>query len=96
MGFRAVWDPRGEVDVTLFLLELGEPVHGWHHVGAVGRASVPRLLQIARETMEADPAIVNGDVDYYRRLDAESRRASQDWTAYYERKGPRPKTGHLP
>lgn len=96
LGLQAVWDPRGEVAVSIFLLELGEPSEGWHYSGMVGRASVARLLQLSAESMKTDPAVLSGDVGYYTELAAERRRVSREWTAYYAGTGPRPVTGHLP
>lgn len=95
LGLQAVWDPRGEVAVRIFMLELGEPSEGWNYSGMVGRASIARLLQLSAESMTMDPAVLGGDVGYYTALAAERRRLSREWTAYYARKGPRPVTGHL-
>jgi hypothetical protein len=61
----------------------------------VGTASVARLLEIAVEQMSADPAILRGDQAFYEQLGAEKRRQSEEWTAYYAGKGPRPR-GRLP
>jgi hypothetical protein len=96
LGLQAVWDPRGEVAVSIFLRELGQPSEGWNYTGMVGRASVARLLQLSAESMKTDPAVLSADVGYYTELAAERRRRSREWTAYYARKGPRPVTGHLP
>jgi hypothetical protein len=61
----------------------------------VGTASVSRLLEIAVERMNADPAILSGDHAFYGELAAENRRLSEAWTAYYAGEGPQP-TGKLP
>jgi hypothetical protein len=85
----AAWDPRGEVDVRVF--RRGTRDYGvWEYTGMVGRASVPRLLEIAGERMQADTRVLLGDRAYYDQLAADQKRKAEEWTAYYSGSGPRP------
>ncbi len=91
----AVSDPRGEVAVNVY--RLGKREHGmWAWAGMVGRASVPRLLEIAAERLREDGEVLNADAAYYDNLAADQHAASVMWTAYYSGRGPRPNTRHLP
>lgn len=86
----AAHDPRGEVDVYVF--PRGAERHeGWSYTGMVGTASVGRLLEIALAQMQADPAILSGDAAFYERLAQATGASSQEWTAYFAGRGPRPK-----
>ena len=87
---------RGEVEVTVFRLGRAEPWERWGYEGMVGRASLPRVLEIAGEKLLADDAVLRGDADYFDRLAQENRRLDEAWTAYYSGTGPRPATGRLP
>ena len=87
---------RGEVEVTVFRLGREEPWERWGYEGMVGRASLPRVLEIAGEKLLADDAVLRGDADYFDRLAQENRRLDEAWTAYYSGTGPRPATGRLP
>lgn len=91
-----MWDPRDGVEVSLFLRDLGQPEEGWTYTGMVGNASVSRLVQLAVERLQGEPAVLAGDRAFYEELAARKRQASQEWTAHYSRKGSRPKTGWLP
>ena len=97
---QVVWDPRGEVDVNVRrrgVERFGDARYGqWSYVGMVGRASVPRLLQLAGERLRAEPRVLQADDDYFDQLAVEQRQEAQEWTAYYSRKGPRPRRGQLP
>ena len=96
LAVQAALDPRGEVDVWVSRAG-NEDVHArWTYCGLIGKASVARLLEIAGENMRLDEAIAQGDADFYERLAVENRRLSKEWTAYYSRKGPRPRSGPLP
>ncbi len=91
----AVWDPRGEVDVKVF--RRGYRESGiWTYVGAVGKASVPRLLEIAGERIRAEERVLIGDATFYEHLAADQKKKSEEWTAVYSRKGPRPHPPKLP
>ena len=92
---QAAWDPRGEVSVDVF--RRGQRNAGrWSFNGMVGRASVERLLELAREAMRAEPAILAADPEFYERLAAEQKTKSVEWTAYYSGTGPHPRPGKLP
>ena len=90
----AVWDPRGEVDVNVFRRGYRESGM-WSYVGMVGKASVPRLLEIASERMRAEGVLL-GDATFYEHLAADQKTESEEWTAFYSRKRPRPRTQRLP
>lgn len=96
LGVQAVWDPRGEVYVAVFRREAGVPAEGWSWTGMVGKASVPRLLEMAGERMRAESWVLAADAAKYEELAIRKRRESREWTDYYSRKGPRPRSGHLP
>jgi hypothetical protein len=87
---------RGELAVSAFLLSDGEPSFGWQYEGMVGKASEPRLLQIAMDRLVEDPRILAGDPSLYEQISQTTHRLAREWTDYYARKGPRPKTGRLP
>jgi hypothetical protein len=61
-----------------------------------GRASMPRLLELAAERMREEEAILGGDPAFFERLAEKQRRRSDEWTAYHAGRGPRPRTGKLP
>jgi hypothetical protein len=92
----AFWDPRGEVSVAVFRHGHEQWAEGWNYAGMVGRASISRLLEIAGEKMRAEGAVLRGDAGFYEELAVEQSRLAKEWTAYYSRQGPRPRTGHLP
>ncbi|MGH3024773.1 MAG: hypothetical protein ACRDNI_14040 [Gaiellaceae bacterium] len=96
LGAEAMFDPRGEVGLEVFRLGHEGPRERWSYTGMVGRASVPRLLQIAAEHLQAEEAVLRGDPAFFDALTRENQRLSEEWTAYYARKGPRPQTGKLP
>lgn len=91
----AVHDPRGEVDVAVSPRNREWPQR-WSYAGMVGTASVGRLLELALIAMRSEPAILNGDPDFYERLGRENEVSSQAWTDYYAGRGPRPGGKHLP
>lgn len=91
LAVEAWHDPRGEVEVRVSRLNSADRYAVWTYTGMVGTASVSRLLEIAVETMTADPAILSGDQAYYEQLAAENRLLSEAWTAYYAGKGPQPR-----
>jgi hypothetical protein len=96
LAVQVALDPRGEVDVWVSRAG-NEAVHArWTYCGMVGKASVERLLEIAGERMKLDEAILQGNPDFYERLAVENRQRAKEWTAYYSRKGPRPRSGPLP
>ena len=86
----AVHDPRGEVDVAVYRHDQ-EPWQGWRYAGMVGTASVARLLELALEDMKSDPRILRGDAAFYKGLGDRATTDAEAWTAYYARRGPRPK-----
>ena len=90
-------DPRGEVDVQVFLPGQ-EPWQGWSYMGMVGNASVGRLLELALDEMQAEPAVLSGDAAFYADLAAAQRARSIEYTRWAEGKGPapRPRRGRLP
>lgn len=85
----AIHNPRGEVDVAVCRHDQ-EPWQGWTYAGMVGSASVARLLELALERMQADPAILRGDATFYEALDNRATADAEAWTEYYARRGPRP------
>lgn len=91
----AVHDPRGEVDVAVSPRNRDWPQR-WSYAGMVGRASVGRLLELALAEMREEPAILDGDRDYYERLGNDNEASSHAWTEYYAGRGPRPGSKHLP
>ena len=95
---QAVWDPRGEVEVCVRRLgAAGDARYGqWTYSGAVGRATRARLLQLAGERLREEPAVLNGDPDFFDRLGREQKLKAEQWTAYYSREGPRASHGPLP
>ena len=95
LSAEAVLDPRGEVDVNVFRRGYRESGM-WSYVGMVGKASVPRLLEIASERMRAEEQVLLGDAIFYDHLAVVQKEASEESTAYSSRNGPRPRTGHLP
>jgi hypothetical protein len=95
LGAEAMFDPRGEVGVEVFRLGREAPWERWTYGGMVGRASVPRLLEIASERLQAEEPVLRGEPAFFDRLAAEKRRATEEWTAYYAGKGPEPR-GKLP
>ena len=62
----------------------------------VGTASTERLLEIAADRLKNEPAVLRADPEFFESLTADQTRLSREWTAYYEGKGPRPRTGKLP
>jgi hypothetical protein len=50
----------------------------------------------SRADMRAEPAILDGNPDFYERLGSENEASSQAWTEYYTGRGPRPGDKHLP
>jgi hypothetical protein len=90
-----VHDPRGEVDVSVIPLG-GEWPKRWSYSGMVGTASVDRLLEIALAKMQAEPAVLDGEPEFYERLGRENEATSHEWTEYYAGRGPRPSGKHLP
>jgi hypothetical protein len=95
LGAEAILD-RGQVDVAVFRLGHEQPWERWTCTGAIGRASVSRLLQIAAERLLQEEAVLRGDRAFFEHLAARQKRESEEWTAYYEGSGPRPQTGKLP
>jgi hypothetical protein len=91
----AVHDPRGEVDVSV-RPRSREWSNSWSYAGMVGTPSVGRLLELALAEMQASPAILDGDPDFYERLGSENEASSHVWTEYYAGRGPRPGDKHLP
>lgn len=89
MRIVAIHDPRGEVDVAAYR-HGQEPWQGWTYTGMVGTASVAGLLDLALESMEADPRILRGDAAFYSTLSDRATADAEAWTAYYARRGPRP------
>ena len=91
----AIHDPRGEVDITVAPLG-GEWPKRWSYSGMVGTASVGRLLEIALDKMRAEPAVLDGDPQFYERLGADNEATSHEWAEYHAGRGPRPGGTHLP
>lgn len=60
---------------------------GWSYSGMVGRASVSRLLELALAEMQAEPAVLRGDINFYGELAERQSACSQEWTAYYSGRG---------
>jgi hypothetical protein len=91
----AIHDPRGEVDVSVEPLGQSWP-KTWTYCGMVGRAPVGRLLELALSEMQAEPAILSGDLAFYKRLGIDNQDLSEAWTDYCGRRGPRPGERQLP
>lgn len=92
---RAVLDPRGEIDVDAYPLG-GDRYQGWAYTGVVGRATAGRLLEIALEQMHSEPAILRGDVTFYRALARQRAAEAHALTQFYAGRGPNPRRGLLP
>ena len=86
---RAVHDPRGEIDIDVFLTG-SERLYGWSYTGIVGTASARRLLEIALAQMREEPPILRGDAEFYETLAAKNRARAEALTEYYAGRGPRP------
>lgn len=82
-------DPRGEVDVAVCRHDQ-EPWQGWSYAGMVGTSSVARLLELALERVQAEPAVLRGDTAFYQALGERATADAEAWTAYYAGRGPRP------
>jgi hypothetical protein len=89
----AWWDPRGEVDVNVFLRGKRN-VGMWSYVGMVGRASVGRLLELAAQELRDEEPVLRADSEYFDNLALEQKASAEALTAYYSRKGPRPRPKH--
>lgn len=83
MGAEAMFDPRGEVGLEVFRLGREAPWERWTYSGMVGRASVPRLLKIASEQLQAEGAVLRREPAFFDQLAAEKWRLTEEWTAYY-------------
>ena len=95
LRLQVVHDPRGQVDVRV--ARRNSPTAGvWTYTGMVGRASVKRLLERAADALLGEPTVLIGDPAYFDALASAQAAESAAWTAYYSRKGPRPRTGKLP
>lgn len=96
VGIEVRSDPREGVEVEAFRLG-HESIHEiWRYNGMIGRASVPRLLQIAGERLRSAPGVLEGDPDVYERLTADQIANSEAWTRFYSGTGKQPRTGMLP
>jgi len=96
VGVEVRSDPREGVEVEVFRLGHESLHERWHYNGMIGRAQVPRLLQIAGERMRSAPGVIEGDPDIYQRLTADQTADSAAWTRFYSGTGPRPRSGKLP
>jgi hypothetical protein len=96
LGVKVVLDRGPQVEVLIFRLGHESPTEAWRYSGMVGRASMPRLLVIARERLLSEESVLTGDPSFYEHLAREQRRESAEWTAYYSGKGPHPRKGKLP
>ena len=74
----------------------GEWPNCWSYSRMVGTASVGRLLEIALEEMRAEPAVLNGDSQYFERLGADNGALAHVWAEYHAGRGPRPGGMHFP
>lgn len=92
----AVHDPRREEFSAEVHPHGRERWQGWTYAGMVGRASLPRLLELALHEMHADPMVLRGDREYYDALAERAQADAEQWTAYYSGTGPRPGQPHLP
>jgi len=59
-GVEAVLDPREGVELAAFRLGLESAVEPWRWIGMLGRASARRLVKIAAQDLQSDPAILLG------------------------------------
>jgi hypothetical protein len=96
VGVEAIFDSRGELDVTVSPLAADDPFAEWSYVGMVGKASLPRLLELAAKRLREEEPVLRGDPDFFRDLAAQKRLEAEQWTAYYSGRGPKPQTGKLP
>src|SRR5437763_5632499 len=81
LGVQVVLDRGPQVEVLAFRLGYESPTEAWRYSGMVGRASLSRLLEIARERLQADESVLAGDPAFYQRLAREQRHESEEWTA---------------
>lgn len=95
MHAEAIWDQRGEVTVNVYR-RAKRDFGMWSYSGFEGRASVPRLLEIAADQMQEDARVLDGDTTYYDALATEQKASAEAWTAYYSQKGPKPDNHWLP
>jgi hypothetical protein len=92
----AVADPRGEVELRTSRVDDTDP-HGTLTLqGMVGRASAARVVELLAARLRKEGAALRGDPDFFARLAATQRKASEAYTAYASGRGPRPSTGKLP
>jgi hypothetical protein len=87
--------PAGEVDVNVFRRGYRESGM-WSYVEMVGKASVPRLLEIAGERMRAEGQVLLGGAIFYGHLAAVQKKASEESTAYFSRRDWVPVQAPLP
>lgn len=86
-----VWDPRGEIDVTVS--RLAEPsVHvRWDYGEITTAAEVPVHLRRIINELSDQPGLLAGDAEVFEQLRQRNEQRSRELTAYYSRQGPRPK-----
>lgn len=77
LGCEITLSPRGEFEISIFPTGT-EPWKGWRYSGFVGRANVRRLLEIARDQLQQDPRILQGDPVYYSALAGERMREQSE------------------
>jgi hypothetical protein len=86
--------PEGQVDLFA-RLRRRDRYEEFVWSGMVGRASLARLVQLAAKALRGNAEALSGGELYYRRLGEARRRKAEEWTAFYQGKGPQPR-GKLP
>lgn len=68
LGARVGCDSRGELTVTIFRRGREGSEEEWEYMGHVGRASLPRLLEIAGERLRAEEGLLSADPTFFEQL----------------------------
>ena len=89
-------DPREGIQVDAMRLGHESLPERWAYSGMIGRADATRLLRIAVERLEDNPAVLAGDRQFFEDLTRSQVTKSKAWTDYYARKGPQPTSRPLP
>jgi hypothetical protein len=86
----------GQVDLRVARLGHEAAVEVRTISGMFDPAKLSRGVAFLAERVQQEDAALRGDPTYFEQLTAEQQKLADAWTAYYERKGPRPQTGKLP
>jgi hypothetical protein len=96
VAIEAKLDPREGVQVDAMRLGHESLHERWTYSGMIGKADATRLLQIALERLQAVPALLAGNHQFFEDLTTSQVAKSKAWTDYYARKGPQPTSRPLP